>query len=399
MNRFRWDHIAVYAGTGVVFLLDWITPLGVAIWLLYLPLVSASYWISGKRTLWFATSVGSVLLVVGGMLSPSGIDPSTAWVNRFVGLLLLWSMAGVLSLLKDRDRSQDALRESEAQFTGDLERRVREHAAELLQSQERLKVLTTELSLAEQHERQHLATELHDHLQQMLVLAKLKLGLVKRLKGLVPGAHTLIKNADDVLSDALVYTRTLTVELSPPILRDRGLPDALRWLGKYMKKHDLDVTVTVPEQGGMILPEAQAVLLFQSVRELLMNSWKHAGTGRASVSMYIHDSELQIQVSDKGKGFDLVAQATTGGISSKFGLFSIRERLKALGGSFDIRSAPGQGTTATLTLSSAPNGEGRVVGTEQTMNEAYALRAAQSSRHDRVQTKSTEPEDQESLPL
>ena len=83
-----------------------------------------------------------------------------------------------------------------------------------------------------------------------------------------------------------------------------------------------------------------------------MNAWKHAATGKADVTMETDDNRLRVQVHDDGRGFEVaVAETTTAHkLASKFGLFSIRERMKALGGSFEIESAPHQGTTATLTL-------------------------------------------------
>ncbi|MFY4728265.1 response regulator, partial [Nitrospira sp. BLG_2] len=123
-------------------------------------------------------------------------------------------------------------------------------------------------------------------------------------------------------------------------------------------------TVTVPEAMELMIPEDQAVLLFQSVRELLMNAWKHAGTGKAAVVLTYTDDQLRITVSDKGAGFDLVtvaaAHPTSGGVSSKFGLFSIEERMQSLGGSFELESAKGKGTTATLTLPLARHRETEV---------------------------------------
>jgi CheY-like chemotaxis protein/anti-sigma regulatory factor (Ser/Thr protein kinase) len=137
-------------------------------------------------------------------------------------------------------------------------------------------------------------------------------------------------------------------------LRDQGLIAGLTWLAEYMKKYNQTVTVHVPTQHESELPEAHRILLFQSVRELLINSSKHAGTGRATVRLTPFDDRIVIAVSDEGRGFDLAAAAaagtSTGGISSKFGLFSIQERMKAMGGDFDIRSSVGKGTTATLTL-------------------------------------------------
>lgn len=230
---------------------------------------------------------------------------------------------------------------------------MKERTQELEQSRERLRALATELNLAEQRERRRLATELHDHLQQMLVLGKLKLGQGKRLANMEPTAVKLIKETDDVLSDALTYTRTMVAELSPPVLREFGLSAGLKWLGEYMKKREHRVAVVVPDSGDLKLPDDQVILLFQSVRELLINSSKHAETSEAKVTMEQRDGNLFITVSDEGKGFDLAAppaEMPSGGLSSKYGLYSIQERMLALGGSFDIRSAPGQGTTAMLSL-------------------------------------------------
>ena len=112
------------------------------------------------------------------------------------------------------------------------------------------------------------------------------------------------------------------------------------------------VMVTVPE-ANLKLPEDQALLLFQSVRELLMNAWKHAATGKAAVTIELDGDRLRIEVHDDGRGFDLAAAAdptTATKLASKFGLFSIRERMQTLGGAFEIQSSPGGGTTAILVL-------------------------------------------------
>ncbi|HEU5407469.1 MAG TPA: response regulator, partial [Nitrospira sp.] len=206
-------------------------------------------------------------------------------------------------------------------------------------------------------------------LQQTMVLGKLKLGMGKRFAVGLPAVEKIIKETDDVLSDALTYTRTLVTELSPPVLRNHGLAAGIKWLAEYMKKYEQTVTVNVPENEGLRLPEDQVMLLFQSVRELLINSSKHAGTGEATVIMEQSDGNLSITVSDKGEGFDLAAAAAAagtpnGGISSKFGFLSIQERMRALGGSFIIQSAPGEGTMATLTLPLSVDVKGKALGVE-----------------------------------
>jgi len=262
--------------------------------------------------------------------------------------------------ITDRKRAEEALKEAQQRLRDwnvELEQAVNAKTAELLQSQDRLRALATELNLAEQRERQRIATELHDHLQQTLVLGKLKLGQGKRIVGAHDGYAKILHEIDEILSEALTYTRTLVAELSPPVLRQHGLPAGLKWLAEHMRRHEIAVTVTTPDDISIALPEDQTVLVFQSVRELLINASKHAGTGKAAVDVKQSDGRLIIVVRDDGAGFDLAAAAAAAaadssneGISSKFGLFSIRERMRALGGRFDIRSAPGKGTTATLIL-------------------------------------------------
>ena len=281
------------------------------------------------------------------------------WVHKFVSLLRdherrpKFLVALVTDITQRRKVEQDLhhAKERLQRWNVELEEAVNRKTAELLQSQERLRSLASELNLAEQRERKRLATELHDHLQQMLVCGKLAIGEVKRVAGGSSKSETLMERVDNILSDALTYSRTLVAELSPPVLHDHGLGAGLHWLRQYMKKHDQSVTLVIPDDCDLKLPEAHNVLLFQSVRELLINSSKHAGTGRATVIMEQVEGDLRIVVQDDGAGFESAAAWTpSSAISPKFGLFSIRERMRALGGSFDIQSSPGEGTTATLKL-------------------------------------------------
>ena len=240
------------------------------------------------------------------------------------------------------------------QFAVELERQVSERTRELVSSQTQLRALATELNLAEQRERKRMAVELHDHLAQMLVLVRLKLGQAKQ--GPVVRSIEMIKQAEDVVSDALTYTRNLVAELSPPVLHEFGLLAALRWLAEQMQRYQLHVSVRIDSTEDVRLPEDQAVLVFQSVRELLLNAVKHAVAKHASLAVEEQDGSLRIMVQDHGVGFDLLAMATQqpSPMSSKFGLFSIRERMNALGGRLELHSAPGEGTRATLILPRAP---------------------------------------------
>jgi len=140
--------------------------------------------------------------------------------------------------------------------------------------------------------------------------------------------------------------------LSPPVLHELGLPMALQWLADQMKKHQLNVEVQL---GASQLPltENQAILLFHSVRELLINAAKHAGTNQATLTLHAADNMLTIAVQDHGKGFrtDKIEPQQLG---QHFGLFSVKERMEELGGWLRVESTPGVGTTVTLGLPLEP---------------------------------------------
>jgi PAS domain S-box-containing protein len=225
-----------------------------------------------------------------------------------------------------------------------LDERVAQRTAALTRSQTRLRALASQLSLAEERARRKLATELHDYLGQMLVLCRLK--LTKRYADGKPiSMAQQRREADRILQEAIAYTRSLVAQLTPPILREFGLVSALTWLGDQMKQHRLHVEIT-EGISSVDLPEEHAILLFQSVRELLMNVVKHAGSQRAALSIGLDQGRLTLTVCDDGVGFD-AAQESPG---NHFGLFSIRERMEGIGGTFEISSLPQQGTVARLSL-------------------------------------------------
>src|SRR6185295_18017526 len=265
------------------------------------------------------------------------------------------SVIGVSTIMRDisaRKHAEHALQESQAQlqdFADQLEGLVKERTAELLQAQARLRALAQQLTLTEQQERNRMATELHDHLQQMLALAKVKLSQGERFAQPNAACAELMQHVNGILTNALDYTRTLVAELSPPVLREHGLAAAMNWLGEWMKRRDLNVSVETESHSSLVISEDQSILLFQSIRELLINAAKHSESHDAWVSLQYDDDKLRIAVRDNGKGFD-VATATYAGTASTFGLYNIRERMQALGGTLKLDSTPGKGTIATLTL-------------------------------------------------
>src|SRR4249920_2416513 len=156
-----------------------------------------------------------------------------------------------------------------------LERQLAERTQELGRSLMDVRSLTTALDAAEQRERTHLAAELHDYLAQLLVLGRMKIEQLQRLS--VPSAgDAMVREVDQVLSQALQYCQTLMAELSPPILHEQGLVAGIRALATQMKRYELEVRVEIDPMDECCLPISCTVLLFRSVRELLINTAKHA---------------------------------------------------------------------------------------------------------------------------
>ena len=218
-----------------------------------------------------------------------------------------------------------------------IERDLRDHASQL-------RALARELTLTEQRERRQLADILHDNLQQLLVSAKLQLG------GLQESSPNGVAEIMEILSDAITVTRSLSAELSPPVLHEGGLVPALEWLSRWAKsKYHFEVHCDLPGESPD-LPEDAKVLLFESVRELIFNAVKHSQVQAAFLSLETSGESITIELADHGAGFDMPSVMESGKNAGGYGLFSIRERLSIMGGSFEMESAIGRGSRFGLKL-------------------------------------------------
>jgi PAS domain S-box-containing protein len=213
-----------------------------------------------------------------------------------------------------------------------------------------LRALAAELYHVEERERRELATELHDNLAQLIVATKMKLGVVGSLRD-QSAVRQQLEGTLELLDRANEMVRSLTLNLSPPILDELGLGPALNWLAKDIESQ-FGLQVQVEERGDIDISDPRVrFMLFRSIRELLVNTAKHANTKKAWVMLEAEPGGVRVLVEDHGEGFDM-NQVRSGG-SHGFGLFSIQERVQSSGGEMQVRSAPGEGTTIVVRMSTA----------------------------------------------
>ena len=222
----------------------------------------------------------------------------------------------------------------------------REAERQIARYQAQLRALASDLTVNEQRERRRLATELHDYMAQLLVVSRMKVVELDRMIRSPKGLR-LAAEINEVLKEALKYTRTLIAELSPTILYESGLPDAAQWLATQMQRHGLKVQVELGANPPR-LPDDIAIILYESLRELLNNAHRHAGATQVTLSLQREEDQFVVCVEDDGCGFDADVRRQEALTAGKYGLFSVRERLEAIGGRLEVQSAPGAGTRVVI---------------------------------------------------
>lgn len=212
-------------------------------------------------------------------------------------------------------------------------------AARIAEYQEQLRSLASELALTEQRERRRIAQALHDQVGHMLAGIKFKLGELRDAR-----KDPVVSDTLELIEQAIRSSRNLTYELSPPVLHELGLGAALEWLVHQLRANYGIAGDYIDDHQPKPLGEDMRVVLFQAVRELLMNVAKHSQASSARVEAAVDNGILVISVSDDGIGFDPRTLKKPGLSAGGYGLFSIRERLTHMGGQLQMDSAKGRGS-------------------------------------------------------
>ncbi|MGB3211381.1 MAG: CHASE4 domain-containing protein [Desulforhopalus sp.] len=244
------------------------------------------------------------------------------------------------------DRRTKELRQINTALQDEIEVR-RKSEIELKKHRQRLRALSSELMEMEDKERRQLATELHDQIGQSLSVVKMYLDILVFSESDASGREKLQQIAG-IVDQTVQDVRTLTFELSPPVLYELGLDAALDWLAEeFDEKYSLAIKIEcdVICKG---VTSAFLALIFRTIRELLINVVRHARAESAEVKVNCVGKDLRLTVSDNGIGMNNADYGGEESGSGGFGLFSIRERILNIGGTFVIESEENEGTAITL---------------------------------------------------
>jgi two-component system CheB/CheR fusion protein len=224
-----------------------------------------------------------------------------------------------------------------------LQSEIAKASLTLSRTREQLRGLTSHLFQVEEEERQRVARELHDDVSQRLSFLEMLLSDVSATP-MSPERTKKLEAARNELQGLNTDVRQMSHRLHPKVLKDLGLAAALRGLiEEFDRREGMPATFSsrnLPES----LPDEASTAIYRITQEALRNVAKHAGRTHVKVALDSVDHSLELSVKDFGVGFD----TDTADNSEGLGLISMQERTRIAGGSFEVDSELGAGTTITV---------------------------------------------------
>jgi PAS domain S-box-containing protein len=197
-----------------------------------------------------------------------------------------------------------------------------------------------------EHERKHIAREVHDELGQILTALRMDISFLSLRFGQTdPELKAKVMGMRATVDSAIQGVRNVASNLRPMAL-DMGIYLALDWLCQDFTKRTGVACLLDAKEKDVWLDDARSIVVFRIVQESLTNISRYAQATQVLVTVGLEDSLLGVEVQDNGKGFDAIAVDA----KKTFGLLGMRERALALGGHLDVVSSPGQGTTVSLSV-------------------------------------------------
>lgn len=201
----------------------------------------------------------------------------------------------------------------------------------------------------QEEERKRLAMDIHDGIGQMLTSLKFQIESID-LKQDESAAQHKLTEIQQLIKQVIKEVRRVTFNLKPTVLGDYGLPAALNvFIREIGKLTDIELVYTMEGDSSFRLPQKVENNIFRIIQEAINNAIKYSEASRIEVKLEMTETDLLINVSDNGKGFDeKLVEARSINIESGGGFFNMYERTEYINGSLDIRSTPGTGTAVVL---------------------------------------------------
>jgi signal transduction histidine kinase len=264
--------------------------------------------------------------------------PETQAAVIFLALLAVGLLIALSRLLAAEAVRREALRAASERHAKDLETLIEARTREL-------SALSTHLQELSEKERSELARNLHDELGGLLTAAKMDLSwLQSRVHE--PALQERLTQLGAVLDEAMDLKRRVVEDLRPSLLDHFGLPTALRaHVDSACAKAGLRADLTLPEDGAQMAKQT-AIALFRIVQEGVTNIIRHAGAHSVILRFVVESDTCRFTLTDDGRGFD----AADPRFRWSHGIMGMRQRVRALGGQFEIESTPGAGTTLRVSV-------------------------------------------------
>jgi signal transduction histidine kinase len=235
---------------------------------------------------------------------------------------------------------------------GDLEEKVAQRTGELDAANQSLGELTARLLKLQDEERRRIARELHDSVGQTLAALSMNLSTIGGDIAKLAKTASAVTDSAALVADMTADIRTISYLLHPPLLDESGLSSALRWyIEGFAERSKIKVELKVPDDFGR-LPSDLETAIFRVVQECLTNIHRHSESPVARVRVANSGEDVRVEVEDDGKGIppEKQGEIMSSGLPG-VGVRGMRERLRQLGGSLEIRSAgAGKGTVVVVRL-------------------------------------------------